>query len=154
MAKRGPKPRPRALKLASGTQADRLTGLVSRSPERAVPPPHLSGVAREEWLRVAVELEAARVMTPADATALGIYAVCFARWLEALAEIDSSGLIVVSDTGVAKANPAVAIASRCEARMQSILSSFGLDPSSRSRVSPVDDPAESDPLGEFLEVGG
>jgi P27 family predicted phage terminase small subunit len=153
VAKRGRKPKATNLKLVGGAQADRI--MVPPTPRggKAEPPPHLEGVALAEWERIVAEVEATRVMTPADATALAIYAVCFARWLDALREIQSSGLVVVSDTGVAKANPAVAIASKCEARMQSVLSSFGLDPSSRSRVSPIEDPAEADPLGEFLRKG-
>lgn len=148
MAKRGPRPKPVALKLAEGVRAGRIDAGAAPGRGAAEPPGHLSGEALAEWHRVVPELRAMRVLSSADAAALAIYCVAFERWLLARRDVDSIGVVVLTDAGVFRPNPAVAVAFKCESLMRGVLSSFGMDPSSRGHVRPVED-ADEDPLAEF-----
>jgi P27 family predicted phage terminase small subunit len=146
---RGRKPVGRSLKLLAGSRS-------SRSPRAEAPaygalpqvPDHLKGRALEEWERILPILEKAGTLSAADGAQLTLYCETYARWRAALEALERDGLTFTTDTGQIKAHPAAGIASACEAQIFRVLSSFGCDPASRSRVAVR---AEvNDALGEFL----
>lgn len=140
--KRGPKPKPTALKLASGTRADRVTPLESQPKPagKAFPPEHLHGEALAEWDRMAPVLEAMGVLTAADAPMLALYCEAHAEYLHACGKINSKGEACDDGPTVAcgmsvKASPFIGIRNAAAARMRSILAEFGCSPSSRSNLT-------------------
>lgn len=146
------KPKPTPLKVLAGSRPCRVNAAEPKpAAGRPEPPTHLTGEALAEWGRIVEVLDGLGVLTRADGPALAIYCVAHARWLEARSEIDTHGLFVDSTVirtlnsdgtttetpnpkGCIKSNPAVAVATACEATMARILGSFGLTPADRSRV--------------------
>ena len=139
MGKRGPAPKPTAIKRIAGTyRPDRSA---ANEPQPEIPertpsvPSHLSEAARAEWYRVAKELHGLGLLTRIDVTALAAYCETFATWVEALDKCREMGLIVKSPNGFPIQNPYLSVASQAEKRMRQWLGEFGMTPSSRSRVS-------------------
>ncbi len=153
MAKRGRKPKPETLKILDGTRADRRNANAP-SGVQGVPecPEHLSARSRQEWDRLVVLLERMGVLSQTDGAALAIYCVIFDRWLKARAEMASNGLVLETDLGGVKPNPAVTIAAKCEDQMAKLLLEFGCTPSSRGRLDKLKGEAPKDELEEFLST--
>ncbi len=148
---RGRKPKPTALKVLEGTRSDRL------NPAEPVPvpglpecPEHLDEVAREEWARIVPQLDALGVLSRTDGSALALYCDAFSQWVQANEEIGGTGLIVYTEKGGVKANPAVAMARAARAQMHRLLVEFGCTPSSRTRVHSTRPEAPKDDLSAFL----
>ncbi len=150
MAKRGPKPAPISLKLASGTRADRLNHAAPTPAATAPEPPaELSELAAAEWARILPILLRMRVATEADGAALALYCETFATWVKTGQRLRREGMIVLSAAGTAKTNPLYAVHAQARSDMLRILAEFGLTPSSRNRVSVTQD-ADVDPIAEFI----
>lgn len=154
MGKRGPKPKSSTLKILDGSGKGRLP---APNPE-VIPgklecPDHLSPVARAEFARMVVLLDASGVLSKADAGALSLYCETYAEWLEAKASIKANGLLIESADGAKKANPMIAVASQCKLLCVRLLKEFGFTPSSRSRVTRVSAEVPQDDLEEFLKRG-
>lgn len=154
---RGRKPRPTELKILAGAQPCRINAeapqLAAARPE---PPEHLDDLARAAWAQLCEHLSALRVLTLADAAALEIYCTVYSRWraaLDSLARlgptIDTTVIrlpdpdggkdrLIPNPKGCVKSNPAIGVASTCEATMARLLASFGLTPADRSRVKALD----------------
>jgi P27 family predicted phage terminase small subunit len=153
MGKRGPAPKPTALRELAGTdRPDKLTPNEPKPKAKNTTPPvpgHLSAAAKKEWRRVAKELHGLGLLTSIDRTALAAYCETFVTWVEALAKCREMGLIVKSPNGFPIQNPYLSVASQAEKRMRGWLGEFGMTPSSRTRIS-VDAQEEADPYESFL----
>lgn len=75
------------------------------------------------------------VLTKADLQAVEIYAETYGIWLEATQEVHKSGLVVEAGNGYPGQNPYLRIANDAAKRLQSMLTEFGMTPSSRSRIT-------------------
>lgn len=148
MAKRGPKPRPAALKLAGGTPAPRPAApAIAGRPEC---PGHLDAIARAEWDRIVPLLDEAGILARIDGAALAIYCATYSRWVRASAELDApEGLVAYTEKGGVKQSPYVQIAAAAERDMARMLVEFGCTPSSRSRVATKAE-GPKDAFAEFL----
>lgn len=160
---RGRKPRPTELKVLAGAQPCRINEASPQlGPGRPDPPAHLDDIARAAWDQLCDHLSTMRVLTRADAAALEIYCTVYSRWRSALESIEEHGttidttIIRMSDgreipnpKGCIKTNPAVTLASTCEATLARLLAAFGLTPSDRSRVKPIDAAAATSKLSKF-----
>lgn len=135
MGKRCPKPRVRG---GSGPIA--LDG----EPE---PPDDLDPIARDAWDRLTGLLRSMEMLCLADRDALTLYAVTFSRWRRAEGDLDRLGTALIDKYGVAKANPAGAIAKDCRATLIRLMGEFGLTPSARVGL---DLPRKPDSLDLFL----
>jgi P27 family predicted phage terminase small subunit len=104
--------------------------------ESAIPdcPDWIDGDARDEWLRVVVELGSMKVITLPDRAAIEAYCQIYGTWREALRRVAEEGLILASKDGLYE-NPASKIASRCASDLHKYLCQFGLTPASRTRVN-------------------
>jgi P27 family predicted phage terminase small subunit len=103
---------------------------------------------------VAALLEAARVLTAADATALALLAAAYGEYRAAEAAIREHGMVYTTETEsgsvMVRPRPEVQIRSDAWRRYRSLLPEFGLSPASRSRVEPAG-PAEVDnPVAAWL----
>lgn len=116
------------------------------------PPDHLDPIALAEWARMMPLLLARGVMTEGDRPALALYCSAFERYVLACRSIRKLGLVIETDLGGSKANPALGVAKGAEATMIRVLAEFGLTPASRSKAAPPAGPPK-DELGEFLAAG-
>ena len=112
--KRGPKPKPTAVKERLGNPGRRPLGESEPRLEAKLPPcpDYLEGEARKEWYRTGRLLAAMRVLTEADKTALAAYCTVFARWREAESMLAKPGitLIIKTTNGNAIQNPYLGVA--------------------------------------------
>lgn len=134
---RGRKPKPTHLKIVQGTaQPCRM------NPNEPVldvaqpgPPEGLSAAARKHWPVVCERLAIAGVMTAMDVDALEGYCEQYARWRQAMTEVEKHGAVVLAANGSPVVSPWVSIANQSFDRMVKAQVEFGMTPSSRTRVS-------------------
>jgi len=142
----GRKKKPSALNKLGGNPGKRAINDAEPKPPVVLPEPPdvLGAVARAEYERVGRLLEEMKIVTELDGTLLAVYAQHYAHWVTAQAAIVEKGLMVQSPNGFPIQNPYLAIANRAMKDMKSILTEFGMSPSSRSNVSMVE-PKAVDP---------
>lgn len=151
MAKRGPAPKPSALKELAGNPGKRAANPHEPKPDVGAPacPSHLRGEARKEWERMSVQLVQLRLLTQVDRAALAAYCQCWARWVEAEKTIKKDGMVVLTEKGYPVLSPWWGVAQQSLKQMRAFLVEFGMTPASRSRVqAPTKE--EDDPFDEFL----
>lgn len=161
MGKRGPRPKPSALKRQQGTWRPDRAASNEMAPMAGVPvcPPHLDAVAKAEWDRIVPELEATGVLTVVDGAGLEAYCANYAMavWFQ---DVASKSPMIKVPKGIdrktgqvvytVRANPAVAEARRHWQLVRQFLSEFGMTPAARTRVSRPDGAGEGDDAAEFL----
>lgn len=150
MPRTGRKPKSPALKVLAGERKERVGGAIQKGAP-AVPqrPDHFDDHGREAWDRVTAELTKLGCLSTAEAFAIELYCVVYSRWRKAIEGLNSGGITTTTDLGSVKGNPAMQVIAQCERTMASMLSEFGLTPSSRSRVKGGPE-APRDALSDFL----
>ncbi len=153
MGSRGPKPQSNVIKLLRGNPGRRAIDMSDGvHPEVAVPdaPRHLSKEARKEWRRVTVELEDVGLISRLDRAALAIYCQTWGRLVLAEYALEAkrrtaeeAGLDQVEEiftqktpTGFLRESALIRIIGKLQQDCDRYLASFGMSPSSRSRVKP------------------
>lgn len=136
MATRGAKPLPTKLKVIRGTlRKDRVN---QREPrvlsEIPACPDELSEGAKVEWARIAPELAALGLLASIDRSALAIYCESYARWIEAIVQMQRYGVVIKAPSGYPVQSPYVAVANKAGEQVRLMLAEFGMTPASRSRV--------------------
>jgi P27 family predicted phage terminase small subunit len=156
VGRRGPAPKPTAIKRSSGNPGKRaLNGAEPQFSRQAPPcPKHLAGEARKEWRRIVREL----VQTPGllqvvDRAALAAYCQAWARWVEAEQKMQAPDftMIEVTDKGYAHVNPWFQVSTQAQKQMKAFLTEFGLTPASRARIQ-VAERGEEDEFDEFVRA--
>ena len=148
MAKRGPAPKPTALRVLHGDRKDRIN---DAEPVPAagdiVPPDWLTDDAVEIWEIYAGDLEAKRVLTPWDVETFAAWCDAAARRRRAAAELAEGGELMEApvfnkngeQTGVRLVkSPWLAVLNEADAQVQRYGARFGLTPSDRSQLK-IDD---------------
>ena len=152
-ALRGRKPKPTHLKVLEGNPGKRA--LNKAEPTFAPPPPDFDDVpemmaafphAVAEWRRLVPLLRTRKAVTEADRSALIALCLEWHRYLEAMAKIETTGLLVKTPSGYPMPNPYLAIATKALSACAKLWPELGLTPSSRSRVR-----VEGGPVDEFAE---
>lgn len=155
MGQRGPKPESNVIKLLRGNPGRRTLDLSDGvQPEVAVPdvPAHLSLDARKEWRRITVELEAVGLISRLDRAALAIYCQTWGRLMlaeRALAAkqkqakdagLDEAEAVFTQQTptGFMRESALFRVVGKLQQDCDRYLASFGMSPSSRSRVKASD----------------
>ncbi|MCA0944502.1 phage terminase small subunit P27 family [Salipiger pacificus] len=156
---RGPAPQPAKLIALKGTgnatrQKERTTGQPEPKADKVAKPKGLSRLASAQWDRVAPDLLAAGLLTNPDVEALRMYCEAFARWKQANLKIGKEGAVIQNQHGVPTVSPWVKISEAAFREMKSILTEFGMTPSSRNRVKADtgdddDEGASADPWSKF-----
>lgn len=152
MGQRGPQPAPAALKLIRGNPGKRPINLSDGvNPEVAIPdaPRHLSKEARKEWKRVSAELEQLGLISRLDRAALALYCQAWGRLVELETAFQkrqelyasqgrtlSDAFVDVAPSGYRQQAVEVSLINSLQDQVHKFLQSFGLSPSSRSRVTP------------------
>lgn len=155
MGARGPKPQSNVIKLLRGNPGRRAIDLSDGvQPEVAVPdyPRHLSKEARKEWRRVTVELEDLGLISRLDRAALAIYCQTWGRLVMAEQALEArraaaaekgedefdAMFVQTTPTGFERESVMIRTITRLQQECDRYLASFGMSPSSRSRVKPSD----------------
>ena len=156
--KPGPKPKPTATKRLHGNPGKRKLPENEPKPEGTPKPPpaprHLCKVAKKKWREKSKELFKAGLLTKIDIDRLASYCVEYATYIEADAQLQEHGKLIEAQSGFLMQSPWLPIRNKAEATMDRIAAAFGMDPSSRSRVTVAKKDDKKDPLAEFMERGG
>ncbi len=153
----GRKASPTALKLIKGNPGKRAINKAEPKPKAVRPrkPAHIDAKAKRYWEDLCKILEDMGVLTIADGKALEMLCDAYADYRDCQAIVKKEGrtYITFSVAGdkLIKAHPAVSQASDAWKRVKSMMSEFGLTPSSRSGVKGKS--ADIDPLEAFLDRG-
>jgi P27 family predicted phage terminase small subunit len=151
MGRRGPPPKPRALKKLEGTfRKDRDGGEVLEPPPgMPARPTWLDKEACAEWDRVVPQLEELGVLTGLDGGALERYCVAHSNWVNAQLDVQKRGRMLETPFGPQK-NPMLKVAQDERSSARLLAGELGLSPSARSRVKMPERPAAEDTSESFL----
>ena len=147
----GRRPKPSAIREASGNAGHRRLNKHEPKPQSvATCPEWLADEAREEWNRLAPELEFLGLLSNLDASGLAMYCEAFQRWRRAVKHIAEHGPVDKTENGYAVQSPYVAIANSAAETMRKMLLEYGMSPASRSKVT-VDKKKGSDRDGSWAQ---
>lgn len=155
---RGRKPKPTARKKLEGNGGRRPLPkhepvMPAVPPAFDAPPAELvdDAVAAAEWKRLAPILRNSKTITEADRGSL--IAVCqqWSRYIEANKSVSTAGMVVRSPSGYPMPNPYIAISNKSLGNCVKLWAELGLTPSSRTRVTTVQEAGQGDPFAEFDE---
>lgn len=147
MATAGRKPKPTNLKLVTGNRGKRALPKNEAVVENAepMPPAWLCDDAKVEWGRVCGQLFKVGLMTDIDRAALAAYCDAYAtfakcrRALEAMEkESPGSSLTTMTTNGNVIQNPILGILNQARINLVKFAAEFGMTPSARSRVTPIE----------------
>ena len=175
MGRRGPAPKPSALKRAADNPGKRQLNDNEPVPPagEVLAPDWLTDDAKKIWEQLAPRMQAMQVLTTADVLTFGRYCELFARWhqLRELMWVGNRATYVVKDESGKKVkyvaeHPANVELRRLTAQLLQHEREFGLTPSARSRIQitsttaptrPVDDDADASreqTIRNFFAGGG
>ena len=150
---RGRKPQPTAIRRANGNPGKRAWNHAEPVPPDDLPdcPPHLSAVAREEWLRIAGTLHEMGVLTTVDRAALAAYCQCYGRWAEAEEKLKGTPVMLKTPLGYVQQSPWLSVANKQLELMGRYMAELGITPASRSRVKAlIEDTRQDGPLQPII----
>ena len=156
MGKRGPAPKPTALRLLEGTaRADRMRNEPKPTIRAPRCPSWLSPVAKREWKRLAKTLVKLGILSDLDRAVFASYCQSWAKWKQAEEAIQKYGLVIRTKTGYVMQSPVVSIAKQERKAMLEAGSELGLSPASRTRINvPAPQSAPKSPMERLLEEVG
>ena len=155
MARAGRRPKPTAIRILEGTQR----GPAKREPSMpaGVPPmPErlaVDKVAVEKWHELAGILTRMGVLTTGDGEALATLCEVHSAEQSCLMQLRAGGAVMHTDLGGVKPNPAGPMYRSLVAMKASLLSEFGLTPSSRTKLATQVE-VKKDELEEFFTAHG
>ncbi len=130
----GRKPKPTALKLVEGNPGRRKPNDLEPKPEgAAVCPDWLSPVAREEWEKIAPELDRIGISTSVDSNVLAGYCLAMADLREAEGVLAEDGYTTQTNKGLAR-HPMSIVKVQALGVLLKFASEFGMTPSSRTKI--------------------
>lgn len=148
----GRKQIPTALKQLHGNPGRRPLNEDEPKPEPLLPkaPAHLSDEALKEWHRAGAFLLNLGLISDLDLAAFAAYCTSYGRWVEAEQSLKDFGVMLKSPNGFPIQSPYLAVANRAMEQMRSLLSEFGMSPTSRTRVSAAPADPEDDEFERWL----
>lgn len=157
MGKRGPKPKPTAIKLLHGNRSKRPLNLHEPKPSAAPPrcPAWLDAEAKACWRVLIPQLRDMGVLTRIDANALTNYCETWSRWKRAVLFLQKNGDVysLKDDQGNPKCVvqwPQVAVARNLVSVLHRYQQEFGLTPSARTSLKGSAVPGAIDEFDEFV----
>jgi len=144
MGKRGPKPLPTAvINIRGGPQhyhRKKEDLDLEPQPDPNIPPcpNHLDLKAKQEWIRMAKELDECGILTNLDMAVFASYCHSYSRWIEATNQVKTQGSVITTPKGYKQQNPTLTIANKAEEMMIKAAAHMGITPSSRSGVKRAD----------------
>ncbi len=146
----GRKPLPTNLKLLKGTAQPCRMNKNEPKPksDKVKMPTFLSPAAKKCWRRVSKTLSEAGLLTNLDVDALATYCEAFARWVDANEKVEKMGGVIKSPNGYPIINPYLSISNKAQEQMKTMITEFGMTPSSRTKIDvkveeEIEDPVEA-----------
>ena len=159
MGRRGPPPKPSALKLLQGNPGKRPVNVREPKPRTDTPrcPSWLDDEAKKCWRELVPELKGMGVLTYIDGNALTAYCDTWSRWKRAVLFLQAKGDVYTIKDEQGKIRyvqqwPQVAIARNLLAVLNRYQQEFGLTPASRTRLV-IGDVKSTSGIAEFLGFG-
>lgn len=160
MGKRGPPPKPTALKRLQGNPGRRPLNSREPAPPAAVAkcPAWLPEIGKRKWRELMPKLAKVGLFRSIDPDALANYCQLWARWRAAEAMIREEGVILTSedkDGNLKKMrHPATLEAARLISELHRYQRDFGMTPASRPGIDAGDAPLadEGDDFDAFLKA--
>jgi P27 family predicted phage terminase small subunit len=138
MAKAGRRPKPTAIRILEGT-ANRKPPSREPSAPKGIPPLperlNADAVALAKWHELSAILTGMGVLTTGDGEALATLCEVHAAEQSCLLQLRAGGAVMHTDLGGVKPNPAGPMYRSLVAMKASLLSEFGLTPSSRTKLA-------------------
>ena len=151
MGKRGPAPKPQAIKKTQGTyRPDRDGGVHIADNTKPRCPAFLGVAAKREWRRLATPLHEAGLLKSVDRSLLAAYCDAYGTWVEMTVDLKREPTVNITDNNFMQANPKIKIANQAKADMLRLAKEFGLTPSARGRIVTGDGAAKEESLAEIL----
>ena len=157
MGKRGPKPKPTALRVFEGTRVHRPTDrteeptpMVSGLPEM---PAWLGSYGEAEWSRMVPILSSIGCFTDSDWTVFGQYCGALDRFHAAREDMAKTGMFIETEKGRI-ANPALKAVKEATDQIVRIGNMFGMSPSARVGLTGVPRDDARDDLERFKSEAG
>ena len=153
MATKGPAPKPTALTKLEGNPGKRP--FTKNEPQPAQPdripnaPKHLNADAKRLWRSIIRELCPTGVYTNVDLQSFSMLCESLALYWSAVDNIQANGAVQVAESGYQMQSAWVGIRNNSLKQAQSLMSEFGMTPSSRSRLSLPDREKEADPFAAY-----
>jgi len=123
-----------ALRILEGVPGQSRVAPVVEKGEVPECPKWLTGIAEEEWKRVATGLHQAGLLSMLDESALESYCVTYAKWREAEQRLADEGLTILTPNGCTQAHPCQSISNQAQKLLLAWVKAFGLSPDSRGRM--------------------
>lgn len=147
-------------RVATPAEVKRARGTLRKSREKAAPelpvsgyqapPAHLSKEEKALWKVFCTLAAEMRVLTEADLHTLERLCGCAAEVRHLHAAIAVQGHTYQTETGLIKANPAVAMLADADRRLLAYLTHFGMTPAARSKVAVLGKDGHANPEEEFF----
>lgn len=118
------------------------------------PPIWMLPEAKKEWERIIPELSALGLFTKIDRAALVGYCQSWARYAEAEQYLNDHATAFETDKGYIAQVPQVSIAQKYLKLCHTLMTEFGLTPSSRGRMQLPGDPKDEDPMEKWFKGKG
>ena len=136
MGKRGPAPKPTALKKSEGSyRADKDSSLEVDGFDEQVPAPEgLSEYAKGVWQSIMSEYVPYGIISANDLPLLHALCQAFDRYRKCQEMLDKHGYEVVDDMGNVNPSKWIDQADKCMEKVLKLCSHFGLSPSSRASI--------------------
>lgn len=153
MGKRGPKPKPTAVRIFEGDPGKllRLRGSeVLPPPPPVVPdaPEWLGEIGKSIWQQVAATMHRIGCLTESDQKLLSIYCEAWDDFFAARRVIEEEGMICTTDKGTCYQHPAVGIKNKAIQRIRQIGGDFGMSPAARVGLN-IQPPKQQNSLAAF-----
>lgn len=135
-------------KSAAELAAGRESKLIDPATKAPSCPEFLSPDAKIEWKRIIGDLVTLGVVTKIDRAELAVYCEAWGDWKAArkkIAELKEGGFVECTPSGYKQISAWMQVANRAEDRMRTAGSSFGMNPSARTRLQ------VRTPQGELFE---
>ena len=151
----GRRPKPAALHLINGNPSKKSAAELAGAgdpvrPPAAIPvcPAFLTKDAKDEWKRIAADLQIMGLLSRIDRGELAVYCQAWGDWKYSrtkIAELKEAGFVEATPSGYKQMSAWMQLANRAEDRMRTAGASFGLNPSARVRLQ------VRPPQGELFE---
>ena len=153
MGKRGPQPKPTALKLLEGTYRKDRAPKNEPKPKVQAPscPSWLRPEAKAEWKRLAPELVGDGLLTKRDRMLLAALCDAWADFHECEKVIKEDGLTYITGGGILANHPLIVTKHKARDQINKFGAKFGLSPTDRCQMEkPVDESKEAAEARAFL----
>lgn len=143
--------KPSRVKKLEGNRAQRGKKRIKEDPRGAAPllvPAHLKPAEAKLFRHCMTALQGTDILCSADEALVEIFAVAWARFHAANAQVHTIGLMVQSASGPVR-NPMLIIVEKCAHIMHMVGSQLGFSPAARARLASIPG-EEADPMALLL----